>query len=546
MYDVLIIGSGAGGGGLALRLSQAGAKVLVLEKGPRHSASDFPQDEISNFRRNFWVPDIELEPHMVQRAGASGAFRSTLGWAAICLGGGTTHMGAYLYRFHPDDFRLRSRLGPYAEIVDWPYTYEELEPFYVEAEWELGVSGVNEPPEIGIPRSRALPLPPLEAHPMAFELDRVCQQLGLHPYDTPRSINSRAYSGRPPCSYCPQCAGFGCRTDARGTSAALIRRAEATGNCKVVTHANVVEITSWANGLAKGCRYLDAEGHEHQEQARIVCVCCSSVESARLLLVSKSPLFPDGLGNSNGLVGRWLQFHVAARGEARFGLGPHNRALWQDEMPFLGRSILDHYFLPADVTRFAKGGILRFDLPQRGVAIASAQRLALSGSRVLWGESLRSRLRECFLTSRRIEFETFQDYIPNRTTFMDLDPTTRDCYGTPVARIHLDPDPHHEVASKWLQDRALDILDRMGADELIPGVRGEILPFLVLGTCRAGHDPSSSVLDPYCRSHEVPNLFVVDGSFMPTSGGAAPTLTILANAFRVAAHMASEAKSGNI
>lgn len=537
MYDVLIIGSGAGGGPLALRLSQAGAKVLVLEKGPFLDRKEFPVDEIENGRPGFWYPSTSEEPHMVVSPDSPEPKRSNLGWIATCVGGGTVHMGGYLYRFHPDDFRLRSRFGDYASVADWPYSYEELEPYYVQAEWEIGVSGACEPEQFGFWRSRNHPMPPLDSHPITPQFDRACETLGLHPIPTPRAVNSEPYQGRPSCSYCRLCAGFGCRTGAKGSSQeALIPRAEATGNCEVIAGAMVFEVTVGEDGRATGCRYLDAEGREREVRARVVCVCCSSIESARLLLMSRSPLFPDGLANGNGQVGKNLQFHAVTTAMARFHCAERDPGIWRDPHPFMGRSLLDYYFLPPGVSPLPKGGIIRYGLSQLQPVMA-AQGVAVSRGPVLWGNALKQALREHFLDVLTLQFEVFHDYIPNEGTHVALDPSVKDKWGLPVARISLQPDPHHRVAGAWLQSRGLEVLETMGADETFRGYVGETAAFLVHGTCRAGNDPASSVLNGYCQTHEVPNLFVVDGSFMPTCGGAAPTLTIVANSFRTADHI---------
>ncbi len=541
MYDVLIIGSGAGGGPLALRLSEQGARVLVLERGPRYAPHEFPRDEVSNYLGNVWVPSLETDPHMVWRRGDAAPMRSSQGWIALCVGGGTVHMGGYLYRFHPSDFEMRSRFGRHAGIADWPYGYDELEPYYGQAEWAVGVSGGREPAAAGWPRSRDLPLPPLDTHPVTAELERACGELGWQPYPTPRSINSRPFDGRPACSYCRLCAGFGCPTRAKGSSqVALIERAEATGNCTVLPRATALEVIVGRDGRAAGCLYADAEGRQHEVRAKVVCVCCSAVESARLLLLSRSPLFPDGLANGNGLVGRFLQFHAVTDGMARFRYAGRDAA-WRDPHPFLNRTLADHYFLPAGVSSLAKGGVIRFGLPQ-AQPVMLAQQAAHGDKGMLWGRALKSALRSTFLDSRTLSFEVFQEYVPNAGTYVELDPEVTDPWGRPVARLHIDPDPHHKAAGAFLQARGLEVFERMGADELLPGAVGETASFLVQGTCRAGHDPATSVLDGYCRSHEVPNLFVVDGSFMPTSGGAAPTLTILANSFRTADHIVRRAR----
>jgi choline dehydrogenase-like flavoprotein len=462
------------------------------------------------------------------------------------VGGGTAHMGAYLYRFHPDDFRMRSRFGDYEELADWPYGYEELEAYYTRAEWEVGVSGAAGANPFEGPRSRPYPMPPLDAHPLASELEASCARLGLHAFPTPRAVNSRPYQGRPACTYCRSCAGYGCALGARGsTQAALLPRAEETGRCEIRSGAMVREITVGLDGRATGCVYLDEEGREVEVRARIVCVCCSAVESARLLLLSRSSRFPDGLANGNGLVGRHLQFHGVSTGEARFRYDRPGGKPLRDPHPFLGRSVMDYYFLPPGVSDLPKGGLLRFGLPTAG-PVTVGKSLAHAGGTLTWGSELKRRIREYFLDYRVVYFEVFHDFIPNARTFVVLDPEVRDRWGLPVARIHLHPGDHQRVSGQWMVDRGLEVLDGMGADDLLPGSRGETAMFLVHGTCRAGRDPERSVLDEHCRAHEVPNLFVVDGSFMPTSGGAAPTLTILANSFRVADHIVDQARRGEL
>jgi hypothetical protein len=261
------------------------------------------------------------------------------------------------------------------------------------------------------------------------------------------------------------------------------------------------------------------------------------VESARLLLLSKSSRFPDGLANGNGRVGRHLQFHGVTMGEGRFLRDRHPELSLDDPHPFIGRSLMDHYFLPDGVSDLAKGGLIRFDM-SLPTPVAAAQALALGDERPVWGLELKRRLRRYFRDQRAIHFEVFHDFLPNAGTWMELDPEVRDKWGLPVARIHLDLPLHHRLAGEWVADRAFEILDDLGAEELSLADLGGTSRYLVHGTCRAGHDPETSVLDAFCRTHEVPNLYVVDGSFMPTSGGAPPTLTILANSFRVAEHIA--------
>jgi choline dehydrogenase-like flavoprotein len=547
MRDALVIGSGAGGGPLALTLARQGLDVLVLEKGPAHAPEDYLHDELAmSTKRGFFVPRIEDDPHTVLLPGKTKSERTHLGWVASCVGGGTAHMGGYLYRFHPDDFRMRSRFGEHEELADWPFGYDELEQYYTRAEWEVGVSGTAGTNPFEGPRSRPYPMPPLDSHPLTSQLDASCERLGLHPFPTPRAVNSQPYQGRPACAYCRSCGGFGCAVGARGsTQAALLPRAEATGRCEVRSGAMVREITIGPDGRATGCVYLDNNGQELAVQARVVCVCCSAVESARLLLLSRSSRFPDGLANGSGLVGRHLQLHGVSLGEGRFRYDRHDDKPLRHPHPFLGRSLMDHYFLPAGVSDLPKGGLLRFGLPTAG-PITVGRSLAHANGSLVWGSELKARIREYFCDYRTLYFEVFQDFVPNAQTFIDLDPEVKDRWGLPVARIHLQPSRHQQIAGRWLQERGLEVLAGMGADELLPGVCGATATFLVHGTCRAGEDAETSVLDPYCQAHEVPNLFVVDGSFMPTSGGAPPTLTILANSFRVADHLVERARRGEL
>jgi choline dehydrogenase-like flavoprotein len=322
-----------------------------------------------------------------------------------------------------------------------------------------------------------------------------------------------------------------------------VAEALATGHCELRPNVMVREVTVDAGGSATGCTYLDADGREHTARAQVVCVCCSAVESARLLLLSTSPQFPDGLANRSGLVGRHLQFHAFSNGRARFRYDNHPDKPLRDRDPFLDCSIADHYFLPDGVSRLPKGGVIRFGFPA-AAPIAAAVRAADDGPRLLWGSRLERRLQEYFHEYRTVDFEVFHDFIPNDRTFVTLDPKVRDKWGLPAARIHLDVPEHHRAAGRWLVARGLEALAEMGADDIREETIGETVPYLVHGTCRAGTDPARSVLNEYCRTHDVRNLFVVDGSFMPTSGGAAPTLTILANSLRTADHIIAAGRTG--
>lgn len=544
MTDVVVIGSGAGGGPIAWRLASGGFRVTVLEKGPDYARADYIHDEaLMRSTGDFFVPSVDDEPHIVvdHSRSAHAAIRSTVGWIACCVGGGTVHMGGTLYRFHPDDFQMRSRYGEFEQLADWPYGYSALEPYYSIAERVTGVSGEAHPHgNLGF-RSQPYPMPPLHPHPLASLFDAACRQLGLDPVATPYAVNSVPYDGRPPCAYCDFCSGYGCPTGAKGsTQETFIARARRTSRCDVLPNAMATQILLDKQGRAVGCTYVDQSANEHRIHADLVVVSCSAVESARLLLLSRSASFPDGLANSTGLVGRNMQFHVGSAGRGRFTQQRHNDKCLDDRNPLLVRSLVDHYFIPAGVSSIPKGGVYRFDMDAPG-PIQFASSIALRGERVLWGEELAARLRNSWCEARNVDFEVLHDFIPTSGTYVELDSNVTDKWGLPVARIHIDEPPHHKIVGDWLVHRGLEVLDMIGADQVQPLAVGYRNTVMTAGTCRAGTDPRTSVLDPFCRTHGVQNLFVVDGSFMPTSGGAPCTLTIIANSLRTADYILDRA-----
>jgi choline dehydrogenase-like flavoprotein len=534
--DVLVVGSGAGGGTLAWALAAAGARVLVLEKGPHYSLYDFTHDELEICRRNFFVPFVSDEPHLVRRNGERYQ-RSNDGWIANCVGGGTVHMSGFFFRLHRDDLAGATRLGAPAgsTVADWPLAWDELARWYDRAEVLIGVAGAAGENPFDEPRAGAYPVPPLSAHPLGAHLARAAHGLGWHPFTTPRAVLSEAYDGRPPCNYCGFCGSYGCENGSKSSVlATFIPRALKTGRCRLRAQAMVREITVDENGRARGAVYQDRAGALHEVRARVVVVAASAVESARLLLLSRSARFPHGLANSSGLVGQNLSFSLFASVEADFLREGGGRAVpgFDEKLPWLGVAVQDFYRLPAAAGGY-KGGTLRFDFVHPN-PIYNAEHVAKHTDPPLFGQALKDRLRRHFRGGRTLECEIFAEYLPSPATFVELDADVRDRFGLPVARISVEHHPQDLAVARFLAARAQELFRAAGADEVRVAAALGTTFVLQHGTCRFGADPARSVLDPTCRAHDVPNLYVVDGSFMPTSGGVPTTLTIQANALRVA------------
>lgn len=543
--DVCIIGSGAGGAPMALTLARAGIKVVVLEKGAHYEREEFVHDEILNSRRNFFMPLPWDEPHLWKREGDEKFQRTNEAWTANCVGGGTVHMSGYFYRMKPVDFRQRTELGavPGANVVDWPISYAELAPFYDQAEEELGVSGNAVPHPFLEPRKRNYPLPPLLSHPVANEIDTVCKALGYHSIPTARGILSQPYRGRMPCSYCALCGSYGCEHDAKsGTNASLIPAALATGNVELRPHCMARSIEVDAKGRAKSVVYLDEKGVAQEQPAKFVIVSCTAVESARLLLNSQSTKFPNGVANGNGQVGKNLVFSSFGQSRATFRVSKRKEKWpWlNDPSPFVNRSVQDFYAMKDGKFGFKKGGTLGF-MWQHPNPIFAAINVAGKGESGVFGKALKDRLRE-YRDSRILEFEIYGEFLPTDGTYVQVAPNVKDKYGIPVAAITVKRHPTDFVMTKFLVERGEEILQAMEPEKLERiGTQGETT-ILQGGTCRMGNDPGTSVLDKNCRSHEVDNLYVVDGSFLPSSGGVPFTLTIVANSFRVGASLLKRLK----
>lgn len=544
--DVCIVGSGAGGGTLAAELAAAGVRVLVLEKGPWYKRTDFDHDELKNSRRNHWVPFVSDEPHMLQYAGEPTAQKSNEGWISHNVGGGTVHMSGFFYRLHPDDFRMAQKFGLIsgANLADWPISYEDLAPYYRRVEHELGVSGRAQRTRYSPPRDDDFPLPPLATNPLGALIDKGAAASGFQTYPTPRAILSETRGSRAACVYCDFCGSYGCESGAKGSSLeAWIPKAIASGKCEVRPHAMVHELEVRSDGTVASAVYFDKGGVAQVAKAKIFVISATAIESARLLLNHQSSAHPNGLGNSSGQVGKNLMFSTLGKGWGEFSveslpesLRPHH------PVHFLNRSVRDLYFLDDAPDTYTKGGTLGFLLPHRN-PIFTADRISKRFTPALWGTSLQSAIARSYREIREIEFEVYSEFLPTPLTRVEIHPEVKDRWGIPVAHMHVYNHPLDVRNCLKVVEAGIDILKAAGAQQTRQETVGGTTFILQHGTCRMGVDPTQSVLNADCRMHDVANVYVVDGSFMPSSGAVPTTMTIMANALRVAPAIVSALKN---
>jgi choline dehydrogenase-like flavoprotein len=552
-FDVCIIGSGAGGGPVALTLAEAGYSVVVLEKGPWFTTQDFYKDELACCRRSVYTPKLHDEQHVIEEQDDNGGWQATATsesgwdfWNGNCVGGSSNFMSGFFHRLKPVDFHQLSEFGSIdgANRVDWPISYEDLAPYYDKVERVVGVSGQYKPHKNIEPRKGDFPYPPTAEHAIASWIDTACDELGYHSLRVPRAILSKPQGARRSCEYSGYCGSYGCASDAKGSSrVALLDRAVATGRCEIRPYSKVTRLISDAKGKISKLEYTNAkdDNKEHDKKyldARIYVVACQAIETSRLLLHSTGPAFPDGLANNSGQVGKNLLFSAGGSGSGDFDFSD----LTEDKLnqlkqmgPFVNRALDDWYTI--NDAKFGKqpvkGGIVEFLLAHPNPT-GKANGLKWDDGQLLWGKPYKRKLENWFRTDRSLKFEVFNDWLPTDDCFVSLDSSIKDRWATPVAKVRIGYHEHDLKIGSYLTDKGEQVLKQMGAVRINSSVSGSPPANLVAGGCRFGNNVKTSVLDADCRAHEVENLFVTDGSFMPTGGSVPYTWTIYANAFRVA------------
>ncbi len=541
--DFVIVGSGAAGGIVAKELSTAGFSVVVLEQGPHLKSSDFRHDE--------WAYMENEELTWGPRKGHPQTFRRSEDEKAQLLkkpalryahnvGGSSVHFSANFWRLRPLDFMEASIRGPIAgtSFADWPITYEELEPYYTRVDWEIGVSGLAGPWDP--PRSRDYPCPPMPVKSSGVLLERAAKKLGWTAYPAPVAILSQAHNNRPPCIHCGFCNGFGCEVSAKSSSlVTVIPLALASGQCELRTDCTVARLETNEQGRVSEVVYWEADGTVQAQKVKAIVLCANGAETPRLLLLSESSRFPDGPGNSSGFVGQNLMFNGWTNAVGLFP-EPVNA---HKSIPTT-RVVHDFYSIDPMHGFYGGGGIDARSF-SRGLPMVAA----LSGnlfSDDTWGTSYKQNLMREF--THTAAFVGHCTTLPLSSNNITLDPDVKDKWGRPALRTTYMNHPDDLETMKFFLDRSMELLDAAGAIKTAGRYprEGQATTDHLLGTCRMGNDPTTSVVDKYNRSHDVPNMFIVDGSSLVTSGRGQPTMTIMALAFRAADHIIRAAQQQDI
>jgi len=534
--DFVIVGSGAAGGVLAKELATAGFDVVVLEQGPWQQPHQFTHDELAVEREGAML-NTAFEPFQSFRTTDADEPRRNPHRGLTyrrAVGGSSVHFAANYWRLRPIDFHERSKWGPISGtgFADWPITYDELEPYYTKVDWEIGVSGAPGP--FDARRSRPYPLPPMPNKSSGVLLERGAKALGLHAQVSPMAILSQPYDGRSACMACGHCAYYGCEFGAKSSSlSTVIPKAVATGHCEIRAESTVFRVETNASGRATGVVYWDRTGKEQRQSARAVILAANGAETARLLLLSTSPRFPQGLANSSGNVGRYIMFngHTSTLGRFEHPLNEYKGAV---------ASRMVHDFYDADPKRgfYGGGGIdSRFPYGPIGFALDF-----FPTDTPTWGAEFKRVLRDHYAHS--VRFMAHLTSLPVASNTVSLDPAHRDRWGRPGLCLTFQDHPNDVKSVEWFQARTHELMEGAGATHIWdqPTLPTDSAVQL-LGTARMGNDPRDSVVDRYHRAHDVRNLFVCDGSSFVTSGRGQPTMTIQALAFRAADHIARFARS---
>ena len=554
VYDVCIVGSGAGGGMAAHVLTQAGGDVVMLEAGPmwdnrtdaamltwpyetRLRGASTAEREFGEFDACLGGFSLDGEPYTVAEGDEFRWYRARM------LGGRTNHWGRISLRFGPDDFRRGDLDGL---SPNWPITYDDLRPYYDRVDRLIGIFGSveglrNEPDGIFQPPPR----------PRCYELyvKQGCDRLGITCIPSRMSIITQPLNGRPACHYCGQC-NRGCSVNANFSSTnVLVLPALDTGRLTLVANAMAREVTVDDAGRATGVSYIDRNtGADEHVQARIVVLAASACESARILLNSKSSRYPAGIGNSSGQVGKHLNDTTGVSVTGFFpqlvDSVPHN------EDGVGGMHMYMPWWLDNARLDFPRGYHVEFGGGRRvpGYGFMGGIHTYPGGGG--YGVQLKNDYRRYYAST--LGFAGRGEMVSNPDSYCELDPEVTDRFGIPVLRFHFQWSDYEYDQVRHMQETFRALIVELGGEPRgeMPGRDrgygitrgGEIIH--EVGVTRMGSNPDTSVVDANCRTHDAPNVYVADGGPFVTQSDKNPTWTILALAMRTAEHLAERVRQG--
>ena len=557
--DVAVIGLGAAGGVAVLPLVRAGLKVAGIEAGTWMNPRDFKPDEIYNNVRRLVtsVPKAQREIPTARANPSQTARQAAQHPMMNAIGGTSVHYWAQSWRLKPWDFKTRSEtvrrygassLPAGSTLEDWPITYDELEPYYDIIEWEVGISGKagniqgQIDPRGNIfegPRRREYPMPPLRSTEFMDHMSGAAKRLGWHPFHAPAAINTQLYRNRPGCAYHGFCGTGGCHVSAKGSTAVTtIPEAVKTKNLNIFDFAHVTRIAADTNGRAAGVNYI-RNGQEFFQPAKVVLLAGYTYENSRLLLLSKSRAYPQGLSNNHGQVGRHFFAHYQTG--AVTALFPFDVNIWYG-LPAQGITVDDFADDAYDHTGLGFiGGTCMHVRTERHAIEAAA--MDTYGRAPTWGSAWKKFVHE---NAARVGISYFQtSTFPYETSYLDLDPEVKDPLGDPVCRITTGGHKQNEVRAvryaqpkmeQWFREAGAIAVE--AADPDVPALTTH-----AYGGTRMGDSPDTNVVDRWGFSHEAPNLGILGASVMGTSGARNPTLTAQALAWRTAEHLVKNWKS---
>ena len=553
--DICVIGSGAGGSVATYALAMAGFSVVVLEAGPRFDPAHYPlnQKDWEAQPSAFHVPPKEGKKHLYTH-GETEALDPSLShlrsWTKALgplhssptrmppriqrvkgVGGSTLHYQGEAHRFSPHGFQSQSQYG-YGE--DWPLTHKDLEPYYEKIEQWLGVAG---DPRNPFKASRGpFPMTPHKLSCASQRVKKGFDKLGLHLSPNSLAILSQPLEDRPPCNYCNGCS-LGCMMRAKSSmDVSLIPKAEATGRVTLIPNVHAHRITLNAQGKASGVLYFDHEKQEHRQRAKVVVVAAGALETPRLLLNSISKEYPEGLGNRHDVVGRYCMETIFQNSIALFSEPIHSyKGLQIDSRAW-------DFNAPSPGQTFQGGVVLGVSAGNFLGPFAYAQFVAPG-----WGKSHKDFMRTSF--GNAINIFGIGEHLPHPDNRITLDPEVMDFYGVPVAKLVTTLKKNEREMLGFMARQTKAIAEAAGAKEIIGQESAYDLSAIshMGGTCRMGQDPRRSVVNQFCQTHDIANVFVMDNSsFVTQGGGDSPSLTIQALALRAADYLMDEAKKGGL